>query len=899
MTRASLICLVAALGVALALSSASADVAKEKAEKEPARTHVLLVGINKYEDKQIKPRAHAEADVKALYDLFVSKDHTALDPKDVTLLLGTEDKERNAKKATRTAFLDALKRVAKNANPQDTVIVAFVGQGGPVGQSGERRCYFLADSTFKGRDKDAVAAEEIEDALKTFAPKKFCVLLDVDFTGFVDDDKARAIAEPTLGKAPYREFLGDDNSEDHLPMPGRVAFLATNGLSTSLDLKDHGLFGKVVLDALSGKADEEGYEGDGLVTVDELAKYVNKQLPELARENGKTEKEKEQDHYVLAGPQARFVLVTNTKARKPHKDRLEKYEELVSNKKIPADQADEGRALLERMPVLKKKQELRKAYQQFVDGKLNSVRFQAERKELLAAMELPRTEGLAFANKVIEAIELMEDEYVKDVNPGLMASWAIRELFTYVEEKIPEDVEKQLKDAKGITDKRKLQLMLASARIALGKREDLDNLKDLNVCLPRMLHRLDAHTTYIDPETRKKWEDDIAGNFTGIGIQIRKDVATDQLLVATPIYGAPAYKAETPMSKADSKYPRGLWAGDIITTIVRDVDSDGNKLPKTEKTPTKGLPLTKAVKMILGQKDTEVTLIVQREGIKEPFPVTITRGEVEVESVLGTKRKSTDKWDFVIDQQNKIGYLRLSSFNRNSFDQMETVMRDLVRKEGIKGFVLDLRFNPGGLLDVAIKVTDLYVDDGVIVSVHPRGDRKPKFFKGEHRGSLLDFPMVCLVNGYSASGSEIVSAALQDHNRALILGERSYGKGSVQNMAPFKVRDPKSGDLLKAEIKFTTATFRGPAGHNLNKASTSGKEDEKWGVVPDKVIKLTPKERRDLAEHLRNLETIERHDKREKREKELAEYKDKQLDAALEYLRGQIKLSAKAPAKDR
>jgi carboxyl-terminal processing protease len=900
MTRASSNCLVAALAVALALANtASAEAPKEKAEKAAPRTHVLLVGISKYDDKQIKPRPHAEADVKALYDLFTSKDHAALDPKDVTLLLGAEDKERNAKKATRAAFLKALRDLARDANPQDTVIFAFVGEGGPIGKSGERRCYFLADSTFKGRDKDAVAAEEIEEALKKFAPRKFCVLLDVDFTGFVDEDKARAIAEPTLGKAPYREFLGDDNSEDHLPLPGRVAFLATNGLSPSLDLKEHGLFTKVVLDALKGKADNEGYEADGLVTVDELAKYVNKHLPELAREHGKTEKQKEQDHYVLAGPSAHYVLTINAKKLKAHKDRLAKFEEMVSNKKIPADRAEEGRALLERMPVLKKKQDLRKAYQNLVDGELKPAAFKAERKEILESMQLPRTEGLAFASKVLEAIELIEEEYVKEVKPGLMTSWAIRELYNYVEEKVPEEIEKKLKDVKDVTDHTKLKVLLAEARIHLGKREDLENLKDLNVTLLRMLHKLDPHTTYIDPDTVKKWKDDIDGNFTGIGIQIRKDVATDQLLVATPIYGSPAYKAETPMSKTDSQYPRGLWAGDIITTIVRDVDSNGNKLDKTEKTPTKGLPLNKAVKMILGQEGTQVTLMVQREGVKEPFPVTITRGAVEVESVLGARRKSNDKWDFVIDHKNKIGYLRLSSFNRNSLDQLETVMRDLVRNQGIKGFVLDLRFNPGGLLDVAIKITDTYVDDGVIVSIHPRGDRKPKYFKGEHRGSLLDFPMVCLVNGYSASGSEIVSAALQDHKRAVIMGERSYGKGSVQNMAPFKVRDPKTGDLLKAEIKLTTAAFRRPNGDNLNKASTSGKEDEKWGVVPDKVIKLTTKERRDLAEHLRNLETIERHDKREKREKELSEYKDKQLDAALEYLRGQIKLSAKAPIKDR
>jgi carboxyl-terminal processing protease len=219
-----------------------------------------------------------------------------------------------------------------------------------------------------------------------------------------------------------------------------------------------------------------------------------------------------------------------------------------------------------------------------------------------------------------------------------------------------------------------------------------------------------------------------------------------------------------------------------------------------------------------------------------------------------------------------------------------------VRKHGVKGFVLDLRFNPGGLLDVAIKITDLYVDDGLIVSVHPRSPVQPARYFGRHQESLLDFPMVCLVNGYSASGSEIVSAALQDHHRALIFGERSYGKGSVQQMKDFTVKDPKSGEVLKAEIKMTTAAFRRPNGDNLNKASTSGKESEKWGVVPDKLIKLTAKERRDLSEHLRNLETIERHDRREKREKELGEFKDKQLDAALEYLRGQIKLSAKVAA---
>ena len=202
--------------------------------------------------------------------------------------------------------------------------------------------------------------------------------------------------------------------------------------------------------------------------------------------------------------------------------------------------------------------------------------------------------------------------------------------------------------------------------------------------------------------------------------------------------------------------------------------------------------------------------------------------------------------------------------------------------KGIGGLILDLRFNPGGLLDSAIKISDLYVDDGLIVSVRPRVGREAKF-NGRHEGSLLDFPMVCLVNGGSASGSEIVSAALQDHKRALIVGERSYGKGSVQNIQPFE----------NGEIKLTTASFWRPSGKNLNKSSTGGKDEDEWGVMPDKIVKLTSKEREDLAEAQRNAEIIPRPDKPAKK----SDFKDRQLEEALDYLRGQIKMASRVPSK--
>jgi C-terminal peptidase prc len=839
----------------------------------PGQTFVVLVGISDYKDKQIKPRPKAEVDTKALYALFTNKDYLGVEEKNAKLLLGNP--EGKAEVADRANFLKALKWVAEEAKEGDKVIFSFIGQGGPIGDSGDRRCFFLADSTFKGRDKDAVTAEEIEDALKKLKSKRFCVFLDIDFKGF--DGTGVGVSEPTLGKAPYREFLGDDGSEDHLPMPGRVAFLATNGLHTSLDLDKHGLFTEVILEGLQGKADSEGYEPDGLVTVDELSRYMNKRLPELARKHGKTEKEKEQDHFIIAGPQAHFVLTTNPEKIGENKKRLAAFQQLVSDGKIkPASLAGEGELLLRRMPLLKAKQELRKAYQSLADGKIDLEKFTAEREKIQESTKLKRTDAMQYALKVLEATDMMKADYVKDVSQGEMVGWAIKELYSYVEEKVPEQVAAKLKDAKKmrILDLRNL---LVDARTELGVREDLDNLKDLTITLQRMLQRLDTHTTYIDPETKKKFDTDIVGHFTGIGIQIRKDAATDQLLVVTPIKGAPAHKAK-------------IQAGDVITKIIREVDSNGKPLSPPEEIETKGLNLNKAVKLILGVPDTKVKLEIKREGVEKPLVIEVTRGRVETESIHGAFRKTNDEWDYMLDPKYKIGYIRLSSFSRTTYRDLENAVADL-KKQGMKGLVLDLRFNPGGLLDSAIKVTDLFVDDGLIVSIRPRGGQANEArYPGRHNGSLLDFPMVCLVNGFSASGSEIVSAALQDHNRALVFGERSYGKGSVQNIKPFEVTDSKTGDKLEADIKFTTATFWRPNGQNLNKASTSGKEEEIWGVTPDKVIKLTTKERRDLAEYQRNTETIEPEGKKTGK---LKEFKDKQLEASMEYLRGQIKLAMK------
>ena len=846
------------LGVLLA-----ALVVAQRARSEvaaPPKTYLVVIGVGKYKDDQIKQRPHAEADATAIYDLFTDKQYLGADKADAKLLVGAD--------ATRENILTALKGVVARARSNDLVIFTFIGNGAPLGEAGDRRCYLAADSTFAGREKDAVAASEIGDILKNLKANHFCGLVDVDFKGFT---AKTPISDPRLGDSPYKEFLGDDGSDDHLSIPGRILFLATNGLHASLDLEKHGIFTQVVLDALKGAADGvsdkealKGNEPDGVVTVDELTTYLEKNLPELARKHGKTVDEKQQSHFVLGGRSAHYVLTNNPAISATRLERLSTLAKLAIDGKIPAALAEEGRTLLDHMPKLESRRELRKEFQAYADGKISLNDLKERRDTILAKTKLNEVESVRYARKIMEIVALIRDHHIKKVTESQLVIWAVRGLYRRIDEPVPTEIEAKLKLATDL-DEEKLTLLLAEVRQVLGKREDLDKHKDIDFTLQQMLRNLDPYTTYIDPEQLERFKQETQGFFTGIGIQIRKDNVSDRLLVVTPIKGSPAYKS-------------GLEAGDIITTVTREVDSNGDPLTPAEVIDTKGLLLSDAVKKILGKAGTKVKLTVERDG--KPVTVEITRARIETESILGVQRMQDDEWNYIIDEKNKIGYLRLTSFQRNSFRDMAAVMEELTKKHGIKGFVLDLRFNPGGLLDSAVKISDLFIDDGLIVSIRPRVGLETKF-TGFREGSLLDFPMVCMVNGLSASGSEIVSAALQDHKRAWIIGERSYGKGSVQNIQPFD----------GGEVKLTTASFWRPSGKNLNKSSTTGKDEDEWGVTPDKVVPLTPKERDDLFEAQHNAEVI----RRGKAPKEAPkEFKDKQLEVALDYLREQIN-TAKLP----
>jgi C-terminal peptidase prc len=829
-------------------------------DEKSTQPYVVIVGINNYHDQQILPRKHAEADARSLYDVFTSKDHLGVDAGHVKLLLGSDDAKRHSQSATRANILKALSWVAENARRDDPVIVALFMQAAPLGL-GDRSAYFASDSTFKNRAKDAVDSGDIQTALDKLKSQRFVAFLDVNYMGFTVEKNA---PDPS-GKLP-REFMGKED-EKAGTYDSRVLFLANSGLKPSLELKNHGVFAKVLVDGLKGKADRDGYEPDGLITVSELAKYVREEVPAQVRLTAKNEDEQLQLPFVFSHQIGDFVIAQNPTITARVAKQVAAFDRIAQSHKLAKSLVEEGHNLLSRMPKLEARQSLRKAYQKLAAGTLAMADFQKERENILESTRLREVEAASYARMVLRATEVVREGYVKSVNQGQLVDWAVNGLYKYLEEKLPSKIKERLDNAKGLT-KADLLRLLAEARQHLGKREDLAEGKDITLSLHPMLGKLDRHTDYIDPETLKREESAIQGHFSGIGVQIRKNNAKDVLQVVTPIIGSPAYKAK-------------MYAGDLITTIIREVDSNGKALEKPEVIPTKGLSTEDAVKKILGQPGTRIKLIVERDGHEKPLEFNLIRGRVEVETVLGAKRNEDDSWNYVIDPDNKICYVRLTQFTRNTQRDLDKVMRKL-SKAGVKGFILDLRFNPGGLLDSAVKISDMFIDDGMIVTIRPRNGPETSYV-GRSDGSYTAFPMVCLVNGYSASASEIVSACLQDHGRAIIMGSRTYGKGSVQTILPFETG---------GQLKLTTATYWRPNGKNINKASTQGRPEDEWGVTPDKGFKLelSNKELGNLQDHQREAEIIQRPDRRNG---SLADHKtefhDRQLDMALRYLRQQIR----------
>jgi carboxyl-terminal processing protease len=334
----------------------------------------------------------------------------------------------------------------------------------------------------------------------------------------------------------------------------------------------------------------------------------------------------------------------------------------------------------------------------------------------------------------------------------------------------------------------------------------VDRRELLESALRGMLQNLDPHSQFINESDWKSFRKQIEGRYGGIGIQVEIDPEAERLKVIAPMVGTPAYNA-------------GVRSGDLILEI------DGQS--------TEGMGPDRAIEILTGRVGTPVKLTVKHEDEEKLETLSMNRAVIDVPSVLGDSRKPDDSWDFMIDKERKIGYVRISSFVQKTAEDLKKALEEL-KEAGMKALILDLRDDPGGLLSAAVEVSDLFIDSGKIVSTKGR-NTPAKVFEAQKDGQFTDFPMVVLINESSASAAEIVSACLQDNKRAKIVGQRSFGKGSVQNIIELE-----GGNSI---LKLTVATYQRPSGKNIHRFKNA-KETDDWGVSPDKglEVKLDPKQ---------------------------------------------------------
>ncbi|WP_415303840.1 S41 family peptidase [Candidatus Pelagibacter sp. Uisw_090] len=303
--------------------------------------------------------------------------------------------------------------------------------------------------------------------------------------------------------------------------------------------------------------------------------------------------------------------------------------------------------------------------------------------------------------------------------------------------------------------------------------DEVDQSKGMDAAINGLLQSLDPYSAYMTPESFEGMQTETSGEFGGLGIEVGMEAGV--VKVISPIDNTPASKA-------------GLKAGDYIVKI--------------NNVQVQGKSLMEAVDLMRGPVGSSIEITVRRRGVKKSLIFNITREIIEVQSV-----KSELK-------DNNIGYIRLTSFNENSSHQIKEKINNLNKNKNLKGYILDLRNNPGGLLSQAIKISDFFLENGEIVSTKSRkvSENRKWFAK---KGDLTNGKtLIVLINYGSASASEIVAGALKDHKRAIILGENSYGKGSVQSIIPLKNR---------GAIRLTIAKYYLPSGKSISEV----------GVTPD------------------------------------------------------------------
>ena len=337
-----------------------------------------------------------------------------------------------------------------------------------------------------------------------------------------------------------------------------------------------------------------------------------------------------------------------------------------------------------------------------------------------------------------------------------------------------------------------------------------------------MMFELDPYSGYIAPDELPAFERRNRGEFDGIGIEL--GMRAGQITVIAPIEGSPAARA-------------GVLAGDLLLSVSGRDLTDRSVVDVEE--------------MLAGRAGTRVDIVVHHQGHDSPDKVSIVRGAVSIRNVRGFRRTPHGSWDHMIDPDAKIGYIRVSSFRGNTLRDFDGAVSELLNRE-VRALILDLRFNPGGLMKQGVDMVDRFVDEGLILSTVTRRQAVDEY-RATPAAYDRGLELIVLVNGSSASSAEIVAGSLQARGRALLVGERTFGKGSVQHLIPLVGHH--------AAIKLTVAYYRLPDGRlihrtdrNTNRIPAVGQHDN-WGVIPDVEVVLTDAEVRAVQESRRALDT--------------------------------------------
>ncbi|MFO0840283.1 MAG: S41 family peptidase [Phycisphaerae bacterium] len=502
------------------------------------------------------------------------------------------------------------------------------------------------------------------------------------------------------------------------------------------------------------------------------------------------------------------------------------------------------------------------------DEQLKTLRQNAERHARLEALydskdAVKRRTKDVDANLLFESLRRVDENYYEKPDFKVMAEGALLNLMALCETHKLNDVfdgvanpatrehflskielERQNLQKADKFDRKTLLALYRSMKEANRLTIELPEPLLIIEFLEGALSKLDDFTSVVWPADSNEFDKMMVGGFSGVGIQLGIDETTSRLQVVTPLEGSPALDA-------------GIEPEDLIVGV--------------DDQSTKGWSTEDAIRQITGPEGTKVTLKMFRPSTGEHASYTLTRRRIQLRSVRGIERMpgSADKWNYMLDPAAGVAYVQLTGFNPESGHELKDALKQ-ANDQGMKGLVLDLRNNPGGLLDVAVETVGAFLAGERVVETKGRREERQKLDTAD-KSEFPDLPLVVMINEHSASASEILAGALQDHGRALILGDRSFGKGSVQRVLPI-------GE--DARLKLTTALYYLPNGRSPHKALNA----ENWGVDPDVHVKLTPKEVAKILEHQRNAAVIHKEKKNEKmvdadaRKKELDDLKDSPKD---------------------